>query len=103
MRPTEPFDKRTLHNRKTFPKSGRVRGAKNGIDRDATMKRGNRKAGFRSNFELDIAKKLSGKKIPYEYEDEAFYVRAQTTNIYTRLSSDKARYNRRGKGILRQG
>ena len=32
------------------------------------MKRGNRKAGFRSNFELGIAKKLSSKKIPYEYE-----------------------------------
>jgi len=32
------------------------------------MKHGNRKAGFRSNFELSIAKKLSSKKIPYEYE-----------------------------------
>jgi len=32
------------------------------------MKHGNRKAGFRSNFELSIAKKLSSKKISYEYE-----------------------------------
>ena len=68
MRPTESFDKRTIYNRKTFPKSGRVRDTKNGINRNADMKRGSRKAGFRSNFELGIAKKLSSKKIPYEYE-----------------------------------
>ena len=68
MRPLESFDKRTFYNRKTFPQSGRVRDTKNGIDRNATMKHGNRKAGFRSNFELSIAKKLSSKKIPYEYE-----------------------------------
>ena len=68
MRPTESFAKRTVYNRKTFPKSGRGRDTKNGVDRNADMKRGNRKAGFRSNFELGIAKKLSSKKILYEYE-----------------------------------
>ena len=70
MRPTEPFDKRTNYNRKTFPKSGRVRDQKTRINRNATMKQSSAsKAGFRSNFELTIARSLGNREVSYEYEN----------------------------------
>ncbi len=70
MRSTDPFDKRTNYNRKTFPKSGRVRDQKNRLNRNANMKRSSAsKAGFRSNFELGIARSLGNKAVPYEYEN----------------------------------
>jgi len=70
MRPIESPDKRTVYRKKTFPQSGRVRTKKNGINRNGTMKRSSaNKAGFRSNFELGIARALGNSAIPYEYEN----------------------------------
>ena len=64
MRPIDPLDKRTFYPRKTISKGRRVRAKKNGIDRNATVKRSQ----FRSNFELSMAKSLARKSVPYEYE-----------------------------------
>ena len=64
MRPADPLDKRAFYPRKTIPKGSRVRSKKNGFDRNATVKRSE----FRSNFELNMARSLARKSVPYEYE-----------------------------------
>jgi len=68
MRPIDPLDKRTVYPRKTIPKGRRVRAKKNGFNRNETVKRNARRSEFRSNFELNLAKTLAKKSVPYEYE-----------------------------------
>ena len=70
MRSTEPSDKRTFSHRKTIPKSGRVRSKKTGVYRNGVVKKSSaQKAGYRSTFELSIAKSLANNKVPFEYEN----------------------------------
>jgi len=68
MRSIDPLDKRTFYPRKTIPKGRRVRAKKNGFNRNETVKRNARRSEFRSNFELNLAKTLARKSVPYEYE-----------------------------------
>ena len=70
MRSSEPPDKRAFSRRKTIPKSGRVRSKKTGFYRNGTMKKSTaQRAGYRSTFELNIAKSLANKGISFEYEN----------------------------------
>ena len=70
MRSLESPDKRVGLPRKTIPKGRGVRSAKARLDRNASMKASSaRKAGFRSNIELSVARSLKTKGIPYEYEN----------------------------------
>ena len=57
--------KRTRQYTKTIPKTGRVSEKKNGLNRDDTMKS---RGGYRSHFELGIAKSLRQKGVIFEYE-----------------------------------
>ena len=70
MRPTDSFDKRILFAYGTsVPKAGRVSSKKAGIRRNASMKQSSaKKAGFRSNFELNLARALAERGVDYEYE-----------------------------------
>ena len=71
MRSLDPADKRAFNYRKTIPKTGRVRDSKNGLDRNASMKKSSaQKAGYRSGFELNLAKSLVNNNVSFEYESE---------------------------------
>ena len=69
MRPTDSLDKRILAYGTSVPKTGRVSSKKAGIRRNASMKQSSAmKAGFRSTFELNLARALSERGVEYEYE-----------------------------------
>lgn len=69
MRPTDSLDKRILAFGTSVPKTGRVSAKKASVRRNASMKQSSAmKAGFRSTFELNLARSLSEKGVPYEYE-----------------------------------
>ena len=69
MRSLESFDKRIGHPRKTVPEGRGVRSQKARIGRNGSMKASSaRKAGFRSNIELAIARALNSHGVTYEYE-----------------------------------
>ena len=87
MRPTDSLDKRILNFGTPVAKAGRVHPKKTSIRRNASMKKSSAaKAGFRSNFELTLARSLSDKGIDYEYESQRFtYVpkpRTYTPDFY---------------------
>jgi len=63
-----PFNNRTYQHRKTIPKTGRVLDKKISIDRARVLK----KAGYRSQFELNLARILTDNKVPFEYEKSKF-------------------------------
>ena len=63
-----PFNNRTYQHRKTIPKTGRVLDKKVSIDRARVLK----KAGYRSQFELNLARILTDNKVPFEYENSKF-------------------------------
>ena len=69
MRSSEAVDRRTELPRKTVPKGSGVRAKTSRINRNASVRKSSaKKAGFRSNFELGVARSLANKKVPYEYE-----------------------------------
>ena len=69
MYPSELFDKRMLLDRSTVNKSIGVRNETPRVRRNASMKQSSaKKAGFRSNFELNLARALADRGITYEYE-----------------------------------
>lgn len=92
-----PTTRRTYYNRKTIPQDGRVHQQtirvvelEDQIGEDITMKKN---GGYRSNFELQLARQLVDRKIKFKYEEEKipyvpkvrtyipdFYIPA--TNIY---------------------
>ena len=60
MRSSEAVDRRTELPRKTVPKGGRVSAKTSRINRNASMRKSSaKKAGFRSNFELGVARSLA--------------------------------------------
>lgn len=63
-----PFNNRTYQHRKTIPKTGRVLDKKISVDRIRVLK----KAGYRSQFELNLARILTDNKVPFEYENSKF-------------------------------
>ena len=63
-----PFNNRTYQHRKTIPKTGRVLDKKVSVDRIRVLK----KAGYRSQFELNLARILTDNKVPFEYENSKF-------------------------------
>lgn len=63
-----PFNNRTYQHRKTIPKTGRVLDKKISVDRVRVLK----KAGYRSQFELNLARILTDNKVPFEYENSKF-------------------------------
>ncbi len=71
MRPTDSLDKRIINLRTPVTKTGRVPSKKTRVRRNASMKKSSAgKAGFRSNFELTLARSLADRGIEYEYESE---------------------------------
>ncbi len=69
MCPPDLFDKRMLFAGTSVPKAGRVSPKATSIRRNASMKQSSaKKAGFRSNFELNLARALADRGIMYEYE-----------------------------------
>ena len=69
MRSSEAVDRRTELPRKTVPKGSGVRAKTSRINRNASVRKSSaKKAGFRSNFELGVARSLANKRVPYEYE-----------------------------------
>ena len=69
MCPPDLFDKRMLFTRTPVTKTGRVSPKASSVRRNASMKQSSaKKAGFRSNFELNLARSLADRGIPYEYE-----------------------------------
>jgi hypothetical protein len=63
-----PFNNRTYKHRKTIPQTGRVSDKKISIDWTRILK----KAGYRSQFELNIARTLTENSVPFKYEEERF-------------------------------
>jgi len=63
-----PFNNRTYKYRKTIPQTGRVSDKKISIDWIRVLK----KAGYRSKFELNIARTLTENSVPFKYEEERF-------------------------------
>ena len=71
MRSPDPVNRRAFSYRKTIPKARNVRSAKNGVDRNEAMKKSSaQKAGYRSAFELNLAKSLANNNVSFEYESE---------------------------------
>ena len=68
MRSDTPIDKRTYEHRKTIPETGKLRNKKIGFNRDSVLK----KAGYRSQFELNLARTLTDNGVPFEYETIKF-------------------------------
>ena len=66
MRSDTPIDKRTYEHRKTIPETGKLRNKKIGFNRDSVLK----KAGYRSQFELNIAQTLAKRGVKFEYESK---------------------------------
>ena len=67
MRPTDSLDKRILAFGTSVPKTSRVSSKKASVRRNASMKQSSAmKAGFRSTFELHLARSLSEKGVGYE-------------------------------------
>ena len=63
-----PFNNRTYQHRKTIPKTGRVPNKAFSVDRIRVLK----KAGYRSQFELNLARTLTDNDVPFEYEKAKF-------------------------------
>ena len=57
--------KRNGQYTKTIPKTGRLSKKTNGLDRNVTMKS---MGGYRSHFELNVARSLRQKDVAFEYE-----------------------------------
>jgi hypothetical protein len=68
MRPDAPINNRTFQARKTVPKTRRIPNKKVSVDRVRILK----KAGYRSQFELNLARTLTDNKVPFRYEEEKF-------------------------------
>lgn len=69
MRPSDSLDKRILSFGTPVAKTGRVSPKKASVRRNASMKKSSAgKAGFRSNFELNLARALAERGVTYEYE-----------------------------------
>ena len=67
-----PLNKRTNYNRKTIPKTGRVREQTNGIIKLADEIKEMKRLKYRSKFELELAKVLANNKVKFEYETKKF-------------------------------
>ena len=85
--PTDvPLNKRTYYNRKTIPKTGRVREQTNGIIKLADEIKEMKRLKYRSKFELELAKVLANNKVKFEYESKKFLyvpkVRTYTPDFY---------------------
>ena len=63
-----PFNNRTYKYRKTIPQTGRVSDKKISIDWIRVLK----KAGYRSQFELNLARTLTDNNVPFRYEETKF-------------------------------
>ena len=72
MHTTSTAHKRTRCYSKTVPKTRRVSKTKTQLDKPHSMKRkfAKRKSGYRSQFELSLARSLTEKNIPFEYEQQ---------------------------------
>lgn len=69
MRPSDSLDKRILNYGTPVSKTGRVSPKTSRVRRNASMKKSSAgKAGFRSNFELSLARSLADRGVDYEYE-----------------------------------
>ena len=69
MCPPDLFDKRMLFAGTSVPKAGRISPKATSVRRNASMKQSSAmKAGFRSTFELNLARALSERGVEYEYE-----------------------------------
>ena len=71
MRSDIPYHKRIRFNSKAVTKTGRIPKTKNELSEPSIMKRkfsNVASAGFRSQFELNLAVSLQERKIPFEYE-----------------------------------
>ena len=68
MRSNESVVIRTYKYRKTIPETGRVSKSTTSIDRNRVLK----KAGYRSQFELNLARTLTENKVPFRYEETKF-------------------------------
>jgi hypothetical protein len=69
MRPTDSLDKRILSYGTPVAKTGRISSKKASVRRNASMKKSSAvKAGFRSNFELNLARTLAERGVEYDYE-----------------------------------
>jgi|TARA_A100001391_G_scaffold53871_1_gene32837 hypothetical protein len=70
MYPSELFDKRMLFDRSPVAKAIRVRNEAPRVGRNESVKkRSAKRAGFRSNFELNLARNLADRGVEYEYEN----------------------------------
>ena len=78
MRSSEAVDRRTELPRKTVPKGSGVRAKTSRINRNASVRKSSaKKAGFRSNFELGVARSLANKKGAIRVRERQTDVRAQ--------------------------
>ena len=68
MRSNAPTNNRTYQFRKTIPETGRVSNQKATFDWNRILKA----AGYRSQFELNIARTLTENKVPFKYEETKF-------------------------------
>ena len=68
MRSNAPTNNRTYQFRKTIPETGRVPNQKATLDWNRILKA----AGYRSQFELNIARTLTENKVPFRYEETKF-------------------------------
>ena len=66
------LNKRTYYNRKTIPKTGRVREQTNGIIKLADEIKKMKRLKYRSKFELELAKVLANNKVKFEYQSKKF-------------------------------
>ena len=103
MRPTDSLDKRILAFGTSVPKTGRVSAKKASVRRNASMKQSSAmKAGFRSTFELNLARALSEKGVSYEYETTKLtYIPKPRT--YTPTSTSRRRTSTSKRRGTRQG
>jgi len=76
MRSDTPIDKRTYEYRKTVPETGKLRSKKIRFNRDSVLK----KAGYRSQFELNLARTLTDNGVAFEYETIKFQYIPQPRN-----------------------
>tara|TARA_R100001591_G_scaffold42449_1_gene53606 strand:- start:207 stop:683 length:477 start_codon:yes stop_codon:yes gene_type:complete len=76
MRSDTPTDKRTYEHRKTIPETGKLRSKKTTFNRNSVLK----KAGYRSQFELNLARILTDNGVSFEYETIKFQYIPQPRN-----------------------
>lgn len=70
MYPSELFDKRMLFDRSPVAKAIRIRNEAPRVGRNESVKkRSAKRARFRSNFELNLARNLADRGVEYEYEN----------------------------------